>query len=249
MKSFTREDTKFIKGIAIILMFYHHLFTVPDRIEGMSYFSIFSLQGHAAANSIGNFGKICVALFVFLSGYGTYMATGGGKDATSVLTKKLCRLYKAYWEVLVIFIPLCIAVGAPNVDRSIKSLILNFTGIEITCNGEISFLTPFILLMIYTPIILNVSKKIKNIYVSGLIVFISSIVGLYIIPNIENTTLGSGLQASFFYPVLIMPFPLLFAQYLAGIFCAKYNIISIIKNKYSDNIVASVVAAGVLIVL
>ena len=63
MKEFTREDTKFIKGIAIILMFYHHVFCFPERIGYAEYFSIFSFQGHETANIIGSFGKICVALY------------------------------------------------------------------------------------------------------------------------------------------------------------------------------------------
>ena len=245
MKNFTREDTKFIKGIAIILMFYHHLFCFPDRIGGVSYFSLFSLQGHTAANIIGSFGKICVALFVFLSGYGTYIATDGMNGVTGVITKKICRLYKTYWEVFVVFIPLCFLVGAPNVNKSLRTLILNFTGLEITYNGEISFFTPFVMLMIYTPIILWISKKIKNVYAFGLTVFASSLLGLYVIPNIANTTLGAGLDKSFFYPILTMPFPLLLAHYMSGIFCAKYNILSKIKEKYSNNILASVVAVVV----
>lgn len=31
---FTKEDTKVIKGIAIILMLTHHLWGFPDRIAG-----------------------------------------------------------------------------------------------------------------------------------------------------------------------------------------------------------------------
>ncbi len=246
MKTFTREDTKFIKGIAIILMYYHHLFCFPERIGNAEYFSLFSLQGHSSAGIVGSFGKICVAIFVFLSGYGTYKSLQNTEDVSKKLGKKIWGLYKVYWEVLIIFVPLCFLMNVQAVDKTVKSFILNFTAIEITYNGEISFLTPFILLMLYTPVILWFSRKINNIFTSAIMVVIMAMVGLYVVPGITNTALGAGLQASYLYRLLIMPFTLVLAQYLSGIVCAKYDIISKVKDRYSDSLFSAFVAMGIL---
>lgn len=246
MKEFTREDTKFIKGIAIILMFYHHVFCFPERIGYVEYFSLFSFQGHETANIIGSFGKICVALFVFLSGYGTYKSVQNTDNICNKLGKKILGLYKVYWEVLIVFVPVCFIMNVPQVEKSIKALILNFTAVEISYNGEISFFTPFILLMLYTPIILWFSKKINNIFVSLIVVVLMAQAGLYVVPQITNTVLGAGLADSYLYPIIIMPFPLLLAQYLSGIVCAKYDIISKIKDRYSGNLIAAFIALAVI---
>lgn len=74
-KLFRREDTKLVKGFAILLMLYHHLFAFPNRIQdGSSYISLFSVLGIDSAELLGLFGKMCVALFLFLGGYGTWVS-------------------------------------------------------------------------------------------------------------------------------------------------------------------------------
>lgn len=66
--SFTREDTQKVKGFAILLMIFHHLFYSPERYEGKTV--IFSPFSEAAINFVSKQSKICVALFAFLSVYG-----------------------------------------------------------------------------------------------------------------------------------------------------------------------------------
>ena len=61
----TLDETWVIKAIAIIAMLVHHLFYEHPEFGGTIV-------------NIGMSGKICVALFVFLSGYG--MATSFPKD-------------------------------------------------------------------------------------------------------------------------------------------------------------------------
>lgn len=64
-----KEDTNYIKGIALILMFFHHFFTYPEwRKDVISY----SLDPLFAFFS-GSF-KICVPVFAFLTGYFYYFS-------------------------------------------------------------------------------------------------------------------------------------------------------------------------------
>lgn len=68
VRGFTKHDTACVKGIAILLMIIHHCFLGPDRYAGQVVdFAPFSEHRF---NSIALSFKICVALFVFISGYG-----------------------------------------------------------------------------------------------------------------------------------------------------------------------------------
>lgn len=65
---FSREDTNRVKGFAILLMLMHHCFLSPDRYEGQAV--IFAPFSEGFINDVALAMKVCVALFVFLSGYG-----------------------------------------------------------------------------------------------------------------------------------------------------------------------------------
>lgn len=67
---FDAEMSQVIKGIAIIIMVFHHLFGSSDWVlERNCFFSIpmgeYSLEYYVAV-----FGKICISIYAFLSGYG-----------------------------------------------------------------------------------------------------------------------------------------------------------------------------------
>lgn len=65
---FTKKDTALVKGAAILMMLFHHCFESKSRYAGytLNFFPL--TEGYTVM--IATFFKICVALFVFLSGYG-----------------------------------------------------------------------------------------------------------------------------------------------------------------------------------
>lgn len=65
---FSKNDTLAIKGIAIIIMLYHHCFMSIDRFSKYEI-SFWPLPENIAV-ALAYFGKICVGIFVFLSAYG-----------------------------------------------------------------------------------------------------------------------------------------------------------------------------------
>lgn len=66
--TFSKYDTSCAKGLAILLMLVHHCFLSPNRYKGQVVdFSPFS---ESEINAIALSFKICVAIFVFISGYG-----------------------------------------------------------------------------------------------------------------------------------------------------------------------------------
>lgn len=65
---FTKTDTLLLKGVAIIMMMYHHCFLNKARFEGHEINPTpFTME---MLIQTSNFCKLCVAIFVFLSAYG-----------------------------------------------------------------------------------------------------------------------------------------------------------------------------------
>ena len=92
--SLSKQDTKFLKGIAICAMLCHHLYGCP--ISGVEpYTGIFSW--------LGFFGKICVALFLFCSGYGLsagYKSLSSFSDKILFVRNRFIKFYTNYWVIL-----------------------------------------------------------------------------------------------------------------------------------------------------
>lgn len=134
--NFTKEHTQIAKGMAIILMLIHHLFAFPNRIlTKQSYKSLLLINGLQIEYYIGVFGKICVAMFLFLSGYGLYIITSkNNKFSIKDAIIRISRLYINYWTVFLIFIPIGFIFFGRTLN--IKEFILNFLGLSSSYNGE-----------------------------------------------------------------------------------------------------------------
>lgn len=98
------EDTLMLKGVAICLMLWHHLFQGASDIGGWIWWW-------------GRHGNICVALFLFLSGYGMSSQYGHRiADARFWPTACVCwmrrywRLYWGYWPVFICALPIGVFV-------------------------------------------------------------------------------------------------------------------------------------------
>lgn len=69
---FTKEDTVAIKGIALLMMLFHHCFW---NAEFTSQYALdYSPFNQESIVSIGMFFKICVSIFAFITGYGLVLS-------------------------------------------------------------------------------------------------------------------------------------------------------------------------------
>ena len=107
----TKQHTTTIKGLAILIMVWHHLF-----LNCYDYGHIIQLSGAA--------GKICVALFLFLSGYGVtitfrkrvhdhtqLISKDGVKCTLQFLLHRFKNFYLSYWPMMVAVILLGVVCG------------------------------------------------------------------------------------------------------------------------------------------
>lgn len=82
----TYKQTKMLKGIAVLMLMYHHLFMREER-AAMCFF----LTGEMGRKCIVYSaipGKICVSIFLILSGYGiseSCMHKSGGGYASEII--------------------------------------------------------------------------------------------------------------------------------------------------------------------
>lgn len=92
---FDKKATELIKGSAIILMVYHHLFI--HRGQGRCFVSLFDMLGDDVRFKAALFGKICVALFFLLSGFGINRGRTNDFSFSQEVGKVFIRLKKLYF--------------------------------------------------------------------------------------------------------------------------------------------------------
>ena len=100
---FTKENTFFCKGIAVLMLLAHHLWSVPRPDVYPEWLSLIAQQC-----------KVCVAIFVFLSGFGLVRA---GCDWRKMLLARIPRLFLNYWIVAFIFL----SIGFVFFEMSFKA--------------------------------------------------------------------------------------------------------------------------------
>ena len=103
MRTLSINDTNVLKGIALLLLLCHHCFYPGEPYDDIILF------GHPVVQNIGEFSKLCVAIFVFLSGYGLTiqtMAKGGIGNVLAFYRRRYVKLMINYWLIWLIFVPI-----------------------------------------------------------------------------------------------------------------------------------------------
>ena len=88
-------------------MLIHHLFY--SEASRLRYDDLI-IHGHGLVNEIGIFCKLCVAIFVFVSGYGLATKYRNGLQLTSYYLSRYKKLYLNYWFIWLIFVPIGVFV-------------------------------------------------------------------------------------------------------------------------------------------
>lgn len=168
--NFDVRQTNISKGMALLMLLCHHLFT-SDK----DYISLFPLvDGITIDAYISDFCKICVAIFVFLSGYGLYCSYKKFEKKETCIYKFIpCRLKKlmsSYWFYFVLFVPLGFIFGRnPLViyENNFLYFIIDFLGLSnlffgfstYTMNPTWWYMSLAIIINLVYPVIYKLSKK------------------------------------------------------------------------------------------
>lgn len=107
--NFGLEMSTAIKGIAICIMIFHHFFAFPGWIEDNIVFYGIPLAGHTLEYYVAAAGKICVAMYTLLSGYGLYISFSKKRtvwDYRYILKKTVQLLINWYLILFIVQIPI-----------------------------------------------------------------------------------------------------------------------------------------------
>lgn len=174
---FREEEANLCKGIAIILMLFHHLFYKADTYSG--FITNFSPFSEERINFYALLGKICVAIFVFISGYGIAASyrkvfqykKADIKEIISFIWKRLWKLETFYWFAFILTL-ICQPLGRTIFDAygtEFKSIVIyffiDFLGLSYlfstpTLNPTWWYMTLAILIIVLMPFIMNLIEKI-----------------------------------------------------------------------------------------
>ena len=173
---FTKEETNFCKGTAVILMLFHHLFYKPESYAKYALhlwpFSQNQLTWLAYS------GKLCVAVFAFLSGYGiaaTYRKAFGGRtpsgsEVWNFTWKRYWKLMTGFWFIFLLVLllqplgrTLTDAYGTKEMDIA-AYLAIDFLGLNDllytpSLNPTWWYLSTIIVIIFALPILLKMTQQ------------------------------------------------------------------------------------------
>lgn len=172
---FTKQDTLLVKGVAIIMMIVHHCFAGPDRYAG--YEINFGFVGEEVTVMISGFFKICVGIFVFLSGYGITVSlmkqeTLKTADYALQIKKRICSLMSGYWFIFIVSFVLSLIIDRTmfrvykdaSMINSVFFVVADFLGLANlfgtpTFIGTWWYMSLAIIIVVITPVFFAILKK------------------------------------------------------------------------------------------
>lgn len=237
---FTKEHTMQMKGIAIIILLFHHCFlnaqrwaTVPYEklatTKGLGYYPIsFAPFSSHTIQYLASFSKICVAMFVFMTGYGMWVSYESQKKKTTMsnyIKKRMVTLMTGFLIIFVVTEVLAIPTGRfievyGHDFRSVVYMIIDALGLAKLLGTPLFCLTwwymslAIVLIMIF-PFVHSIMEKYQWVVV----------VASIIVPR----ACGFGQSTDLFRYLL---------AYTLGMYFAQHDLLARIKEKFMEQNVA-----------
>jgi hypothetical protein len=166
----TSEKTLHLKAIALLLLMWHHLFGV----EYLSGWSAIIPGTEGASYVIGASGRICLAIFLFCSGYGLYKSyiSKESTDKTYIL-KRLAKTLIPYWLVMIIAIGYLIYAGKFEPKYIFVNLFALLHSSDILYVTFSWFIKLYVLLLLVLPLIRLIERKWKKNAIIDLLIYIA----------------------------------------------------------------------------
>ena len=233
---FTKEHTMQMKGIAIIILLFHHCFlnaqrwaTVPYEklatTKGWGYYPIsFAPFSSHTIQYLASFSKICVAMFVFMTGYGMWVSYESQKKKTTMsnyIKKRMVTLMTGFLIIFAVTEILAIPTGRfievyGHDFRSVVYMIIDALGLAKLLGTPLFCLTwwymslAIVLIMIF-PFVHSIMEKYQWVVV----------VASIIVPR----ACGFGQSTDLFRYLL---------AYTLGMYFAQHDLLARIKERFME---------------
>jgi len=204
-----KETSTIIKGVAILMMLFYHLFgrdDLGDLCTPLLYIGNTPLVKYLS--------NACypVSFFMILSGYGLTYCYKRDQLSLSIQSKRILKLYVHYWLILLIFVTIGHFIKPDVYPNDLLHVLANIVGIRCSYNGETWFLLPYTIISLLSWWIIDFIYHLNEKHKIIITLIIYSIVFLttrYIVYHqLENTTLLTILLQPFFIVQLTFYFSL-----------------------------------------
>lgn len=207
-----KEDSLALKGIGILLMIFHHCYRTAERFEGYEIEFYPFQQGQIVQLAL--YAKICVSIFVFISGYGLMAGYLKENQRTSGnisrwVGRHLISTVSGYWFVAVLsYIVLYVRYRDMSLTR-IGQIFLDCAGLSSlvetkSLNGSWWYIGTAITFIIFFPLLAY-----------GLDAFggIACIAIVFLLPRISGVGFQGGRNPNSFLMIFIV-----------GMICFRYDL-------------------------
>lgn len=199
MMTFDKRQTNIAKGVAVLLLLWHHLFYNDPKNYG-KFISVLNINNVPIECLIAILCKICVAIFVFLSGYGLfrsyekyvlqYYRKQNIKHDLIFIKNHLIKLMSGFWFIYVLFVSLGFCFGRNPIEIYESNIfygLIDFMGLASvfhtpTMNATWWFMGLIIILYLVYPLL----HKLLIKYPEALLLTSFFILLLYFIPQLVN---------------------------------------------------------------
>lgn len=228
----TRQQSQMMKGVAILLMIFYHLFNREGNVQLCH--SLLSIDGTPLVSILSRAANP-VAFFLVLGGYGLYRVYEKGDRHR---WSRLAKLMIHYWIILVIFVTIGHFIRPAAYPGTFSTILSNITAYQTSYNGEMWFLLPYVILSACSKPLFDFLKRFKAWQVVAAALFI----------HLCTSYCISRHGASFFFynywaynPLLV--FHLLF-NFCLGAMAARSNFFEKLKAHIANARSISILAVG-----
>lgn len=225
---FGKRESLIVSGVAVLMMLFHHFFGFADFLTEVNHWiSLFNVGGVEIERCFAAFGKLCVGIFAFVSGYVIWKKNEEYISLTRIL-KRILKFLMSYWIVFALFLiyGLCAGEEIPTGSAFIQNMFglatgPNFPYINVAFAWYVAFYCSLLLL---TPCLLFLFKRnFVKVEWGGLLVDVILLICITLLINI----IPSLIYLDFLYPLPIS---------LVGLLVCKYDLFGKLYSKIGHHI-------------
>ena len=175
----SRDNSTVIKGIAILMMLFIHLFDYGNAALCVNLLHVGDTPLAAWLAGACN----CVPYFLLLSGYGLACKYEQGKLEPKHQAERTLFLYLHYWIVLAVFLTIGHFIYPERYPGGLGTLIANMLGWHTTYNHEMWFLLPYVAISIASLGIIGLVERVDPYWSVGVTAVLNIVISLFINRN------------------------------------------------------------------